>query len=401
MKIGYLLNTYPVTSGTFIRREIHALEALDVEVERYAVRRWNQDLVDPMDRAEQARTHYLLSGRTAALIADVLREALTNPFGLARALATSARLVGNAGGGLIRHMAYLMEAASLKRRAKADGIAHIHAHFSTNSAAVALLCHRFGGPTYSFTAHGPDEFVDPGPSSLGLKIRHAAFVVAISHFCRRTLLLAGGSGAADKIHIVRCGLDLDEFPVSEAGFDRSQPLLCIGRLCPQKAQTLIPAAVDSLRAAHPDLTVVLIGDGESRAEIEQAIDQHGLSDRIQLLGWQSNSEVRAHLASARAMLLPSLAEGLPIVIMEALAMGRPVISTYIAGIPELVDARCGWIIPASAEGALAGAIDAAMRASPEILAEMGREGRARVERIHDQSANAAKLKALFAGVTGA
>ncbi|MEM0944364.1 MAG: glycosyltransferase, partial [Pseudomonadota bacterium] len=277
MHIGYLMNTYPVTSGTFIRREIHALERQGVTVQRYAVRRWDQELVDPRDRDEQGRTFYLLSGRAPALILSFIAELFANPRGVLGAARLTLRLIGNAGGGVVRHLAYLMEAASLKRRARRDGITHIHTHFSTNPAAVAMLSAAMGGPGYSFTAHGPDEFVDRSSHSLGLKIERARFVVAISHFSRMTLILAGGWGTRGKIRIVRCGLDLAEFPLSEANFDTGE-IVCVGRLCPQKGQTLIPKAVAQVAETHPALRVTLIGDGESRAEIEAEIAALDLAD---------------------------------------------------------------------------------------------------------------------------
>ena len=397
MNIGYMMNTYPATSGTFIRREIHALEAQGVTVKRYAIRRWDEDLVDPADLAEQARTHYLLSGRAMGLIGTFLLECVTNPLGVARALGTWTRLIRNAGGRVVHHSAYLMEAVSLRRQARRDGIDHIHTHFSTNSAAVAMLCHRMGGPSYSFTVHGPDELVDPTASSLALKIENAAFVAAITHFCRMTLILAGGMAAWDKIHIVRCGLDLAEFPLDAQPREDNQTLVCVGRLCPQKGQVLIPGAVAALVDKHPDLKVVLVGDGESRSAIEAEIARLGLGGHIELAGWATNAEVRGHISRARALLLPSFAEGLPIVLMEALALGRPVVTTYIAGIPELVDEGCGWIVPASDQDRLIGALDACLSATPEDLSRMGQEGRRRVEAAHDQHANAAALKALFVG----
>lgn len=395
MKIGYMMNIYPVTSGTFIRREIHALEALGLEVTRYAIRRWDQDLVDPNDRAEQAQTHYLLSDRTLPLIGLFVLEVVTNPAGMARALGAWAQLVWNAGGRLIPHFAYLMEAVSLKRRTAADGIGHVHTHFSTNSAAVAMLGHMMGGPPYSFTAHGPDEFVDPKASSLALKIEKSAFAVAITYFSRGQLALAGGMQAWSKIHIVRCGLDLRDFEPAPPVTADNKTLVCVGRLCPQKGQMLIPAAVHEVAATHPDMKIVLIGDGESRAAIESEIRRLGLEDRIELAGWATNAEVNKAIRNSRALFLPSFAEGLPIVLMEALAIGRPVLATYIAGIPELVDEGCGWIVPAGAHDALVDAMSAALTATPGELEALTEEGRRRVERDHDQLANAAELKALF------
>lgn len=400
MKIGYLTNIYPSISGTFIRREIHALEQMGVTVQRYAVRRWDGVLADPADRDEARRTRYLLSDGWARMVGALLAEAVTNPVGLARALGTLVRLVSNAGGKVIRHTAYLMEACLLRRMAARDGIDHIHAHFATNPAAVALLCNRLGGPSYSLTVHGPDELLNPGANSTALKVSHAGFIAAITHFCRMTVALAAGMAAWSKIHIVRCGLDLAEFP-ADTRPPTDKTIVCVGRLCPQKGQVLIPRALAIVAPRHPTARIILVGDGETRAEIMAEAAQLGVADRITFAGWASNAEVRGHIRAARALLLPSFAEGLPIVLMEAFALGRPVITTYIAGIPELVDRDCGWLVPAGDEVALAEALDACLATDPEVLAAMGREGRARVEAMHDLNANAARLHARFQALVAA
>jgi glycosyltransferase involved in cell wall biosynthesis len=331
------------------------------------------------------------------MVGDFLAELATNPRGMWRALRAWGVLISNAKSGLIRHFAYLIEAATLKRWATADGITHLHAHWSTNTAAIALLARRMGGPEFSFTTHGPDELLDWTASSLKFKVDEAAFVIAISHFCRAQLILAAGQGAADKIHIVGCGLDLEEFQLVAEPASAEAPFVCVGRLCPQKAQVSIVEATAQIRAKFPNVRVEMIGDGESRAAVEAAINRHDLHDNVVLLGWQDNANVRLALGRARALLLPSLAEGLPVVIMEALALGRPAISTFIAGIPELVDAQDGWIIPAGSVDDIATAMKAALQTPPDTLAAMGRVGRTRVEKAHDVNANAAKLIALFSG----
>ncbi len=394
MRIGYLMNTYPVTSATFIRREIAALEAQGVSVTRFAVRRWDQALVDPADQREAGSCRYLLERGALRLVVGGLREAFINPRGMARAVAGAWHLWRNAGpGALVRHVAYLLEAVELK--ARSVGLSHIHAHFTTNTAAVALLAARLGGPGYSFTAHGPDEFVDPVAASLALKITEARFAVAITHFARTQLALAAGMAHWDKLHVVRCGVDLGALTPAVAP-QSDAPFLCIGRLCPQKAQLLLVEAMAELRATHPAARLVLIGDGESRPAIETAIRTHGLEAHITLRGWADNARVSAALAEARALVLPSFAEGLPIVIMEAFARGRPVISTYIAGIPELVDARCGWLIPAGDVSGLSAAMRDCLDATPDALSDMGAQGRARVVADHDVTQSAAALKVLFA-----
>ncbi|WP_444789179.1 glycosyltransferase [Roseinatronobacter sp. NSM] len=393
MQIAYLMNTYPVTSGTFIRREIAALEAQGVRVRRFAIRAWDQPLVDPADRQEQTRTTYLLAPGGVRLARMTLQEAFFNPRGVLRAAKTAWQLHRNAGRHtLVRHVAYLLEAVHLKRLAA--GCSHVHAHFSTNTAAVALLCARMGGPGYSFTAHGPDEFVNPAAASLGMKLHHARFAVAITEFARVQLALAYGMDIWPKLHVVRCGVDVADLrPAPAPAADA--PFVCVGRLCVQKAQELIVAALAQLHQTHPHARLVLIGDGDTRPAIATAIARHGLDAHVDLRGWADNAAVKDALAGARALLLPSFAEGLPIVIMEAHALGRPVISTYIAGIPELVDDQTGWLVPAGDVTALAGAMRACMDTPPEDLARMGAQGRVRVEKAHDISRSAAALKALF------
>ena len=394
MKIAYLLNSYPMTSTTFIRREIEALVADGVAVERFAARQWGEKLVDPMDIAEQRRTHYLLAGNLPNLIGAFFRELLTNPVGLARALAGALRLWRNAGAGLGRHAAYLLQGVYFKQQAGRVGVAHVHTHFATNATSIALLSHMLGGPAYSFTVHGPDEFENTDRLSFDLKMRHAKFIAAISSFARVQLVRASNFGHWPKIEIVHCGLALPDFTPTPN--PASQVLVNIARFNSQKGLLLIPAAVAAVKNEFPGLKVVLIGDGEERAGLEAEIARCGVGDQIELRGWQPNIEVRRALVESRALLLPSFAEGLPVVIMEAFALGRPVVSTYIAGIPELVDDSCGWLAPAGDVEALARAIREVLSAEPRRLADMGDEARRRAVARHDIAESARRLKALFA-----
>ena len=396
MKIAYLLNTYPVPSATFIRREIEALEERGHDILRFAIRRFAGALVDEKDIAEASRTTYLLEGNIADLILSMARETATNLPGLLRTLPLWRKLWRRNGSGFARHVAYLMQAASLRQKTAKAGISHVHTHFGTNTAAVAMLAHSLGGANYSFTAHGPDEFVDAPKSSFDLKIANAAFVVAISDYCRRMLIsLSSGPDAAGKIHVARCGLPLNDFAAPAPVRADTMTIVCVGRLCPQKGQVHIPAAVAALRGDIPDIRVILVGDGESRQEIEAEIQKFGVEREVQLHGWASNPEVRRLIADARALLLPSYAEGLPIVLMEALALGRPVITTTIAGIPELVDASCGWLIEPGNHDQLVQALAQACAASPERLNQMGEAGRAKVAALHDIRQLAARLENLI------
>ena len=302
-------------------------------------------------------------------------------------------LISRPGSAGLRNVAYLIEAVFLKQEAKAKGILHVHAHFSTNSAAVALLSRRLGGPSYSFTAHGPDEFDDPVGNGLLAKVTHAAFVAAITDYARDVILTATGNKNADKVHVLRCGIDLDEFDLTPP--PENARIVCVGRLCPAKAQALLVEAIAPLIAGHPDLELVFIGDGEDRAKIEKRVADLGLEKHVSLAGWGTGEDVRAAIQSARVFALPSFAEGLPIVFMESLAIGRAVITTQINGIPELVDSDCGWIVKAGDVPALQDAVSQALSTDSKTLATLGKTGRKRVIEAHDQTRNAARLRALF------
>ena len=397
MKIAYLMNTYPMTSTTFIRREIEALERLGVEVSRFAVRQWEQQLVDPLDRAELRRTHYLMSGNIFALLLSVFQDIFQNTSGLLRGLAATMRLAQRAGGGWIRHSAYLLQAVYFRRSAARAGIVHVHAHFATNATTVALLSHVMGGPAYSFTMHGPDEFDETSRLSLDVKLAQSAFAIAISHYCRSQMLRFGGSEHAAKIKIVHCAVAAAEFIPAGLIEPGNQTLVCVGRLCRQKAQTMLPQIVRDLIAEFPNLKVILIGDGETRTEIENAIAAETVAAHFELRGWQSNEDVRAAIKEARALILPSFAEGLPIVIMEAFALGRPVVSTYIAGIPELVDPECGWLVPAGSKRHLRTALRDVLIATPEALGRKGAEGRRRILADFEPDQQARRLLSMIEG----
>lgn len=394
--IAYLLNTYPVPSATFIRREIEAVEQLGLTIRRFAVRPFDGTLVDEGDLGEQQKVTYILAGNHRRLVTAFFKELLINPLGLARTLPLWLTLMRNAGWQIVPHCAYLLQAIYFRQQTARHGIRHVHSHYATNAAGVAMLAHALGGADYSFTAHGPDEFVDPGRLSFSKKIGHAAFVVAISDYCRSRLqALSERSSDIAKIAIARCGIRLQDFVATEQTSPDNQSIVCVGRLCPQKGQVHIPAAVRALKDAYPNLRVVLVGDGESRAAVEAEIRRHAVGDAVTIHGWASNPQVRRMISDSRALLLPSYAEGLPVVLMEALALGRPAITTRIAGIPELIDPSCGWLIEPGNEDQLAQALRDCLSCPAETLAQMGRTGRARVERMHDLSTLAATLGQLF------
>ena len=399
MRVAYLVNQYPKISHTFIRREILALEKKGVEISRIAIRGHETEALDASDAIEFKKTRYILKASLAEMVACVAGTFLRSPVRFCRELLSTFKLGRRSDGGAFRHIAYFVEACVLKSWLRESGVTHVHAHFGTNAATVAMLSKRLGGPTYSFTVHGPDEFDRPSRLALREKLGEAEFVVAISSFCRSQLFRWARLSDWDKVQIVRCALDPDYF-VTEASRVTDKPkLLCVGRLSEEKGQLLVVRATRRLVEQGIDVQVILAGDGPLRSQIENEIRLNRLENVIQIAGWVDNERVRELLLESRALLIASFAEGLPVVIMEAFALGKPVISTFVAGIPELVENDSnGWLIPAGDVELLAQAMRQAVQADPARLAEMGETGRKRTFERHNTSVEAAKLEALFGAI---
>jgi glycosyltransferase involved in cell wall biosynthesis len=393
-KLGYLTTEYPKVSHSFIRREIVELARRGHDVHRFAIRAGT--VADVQDKAEAAQTFVCLSQPKYALAAATLWCQATRPARWLAAMAMARSMSAASERGWLRHLAYLGEAALLTRVCQQRGIRHIHVHFGTNAAAVARLMRCLGGPTYSFTVHGPDEFDAVRGFSLAEKAADAAFVIAISEYGAAQLRRWIPPSDWQKIHVVHCTVADNWFehatPVSRA----SKTLLSIGRLSAQKGQLILIEAMRRLVQQHPDAKLVLGGDGEMRADVEKAIAEAKLQNHVSITGWIDEQTIRGLLTDARALVQPSFAEGLPVVIMEAFAMRRPVIATQIAGIPELVrPGENGWLVTAGTVEDLVAAMSEALTADPARLDAMGHAGQARVKSQHAALTEVNKLEALF------
>jgi glycosyltransferase involved in cell wall biosynthesis len=396
MRIAYLCNQYPSVSHSFIRREILALEKCNVDVLRIAIREWDGELLDPENRLERKRTRYVLGDGVPALVVALAKILLTRPVRLLQALAVALRMGRRAERPMAVHLIYLAEACRVVLWLRGAGIQHLHAHFGTNSAEVAMLVHVLGGPKWSFTVHGPEEFDNVQLIGLAEKIRRSAFVVAISSYGQSQLYRLVEHHYWPKIKVVHCGLEPAYFTEATNLAPATRRFVCVGRLCAQKGQLVLIEAAHRLTEHGIGFELVLAGDGPLRAEIEASIRRHKLQDRVRITGWISAAEVRGEILAARVLVLPSFAEGLPIVIMEAMALQRPVISTFVAGIPELVQpGEHGWLVPAGDVEALEHAIKACLDAPAEMLARMGEAAHKRVIERHDVDKQAIQLAKLF------
>jgi colanic acid/amylovoran biosynthesis glycosyltransferase len=407
MRVAYLVNQYPKVSHTFIRREILALEASGVEVVRLALRGWEERPVDKHDQDEQRQTTYVLRAGAMSLLFACISVLLTMPGKFFRALGDAFTLGRGGDRPLWVYFIYLCEACWIKRYLETmaqlgQAIDHLHAHFGTNPAAIALLVKSVGGPPYSFTVHGPEEFDRPQALKLGFKAERAKSIVAISAYGRSQLFRWLALNDWGKVAIVRCGLETSYFDRSKevlvGSTKRVMPnsLLCIGRLSEQKGHFVLieAAAVLHQRGVHCEL--IFAGDGELRNDIERRIDEAGIRSKVRITGWISSDQVQKEIALARGIVVPSFAEGLPVVIMEAMAMEKPVISTYVAGIPELVKpGETGWLVPAGDSHALAQAMQDLLSVSEASLQKMGQAAKVRVVEAHSITRSASELVKCF------
>ena len=396
MKVAYFTNQYPGISHSFIRREIQALERQDIDVTRFAIRPSKDAIIADEDLAEQKKTRYITLSSPIALTKDILVQAISTPNAILKAFVKAFQFGWKSDAGLFRHCLYFFEAIVLSRWLLVEKITHLHAHFGTNATTIALLAAQIAKVPFSFTAHGPEEFEKIELISLAEKAQSASFVVAISQYGASQLKKITDPQHWPRIKIIRCGIEKSFLADSDAHIVSEPHFVATGRLCREKGQLDLVEAVAIAVKQYPNLKVTLIGDGPMRAHIEHCIKKNNLEENVFLAGWKTPKQVRELLTKARAFVLPSYAEGLPVSIMEALAVKKPVISTYIAGIPELIEHdSCGWLIPAGDVNAIAEALRQAITADDKKVTSMGEDGYIRVRKNHDIDQEAEKLIAHF------
>lgn len=392
LRVAFLVNQYPAVSQTFIRREIHALERQGFVVDRIALRGWDAVLVDERDREELARTRFVLKAGAPGLAMAIVRNAISQPLKLLSALGLALRAAKGSERPWHIHVVYLAEACLIRLWLRESKVQHLHAHFATNPAEVAMLVRKLGGPPYSFTAHGSDIMDRPAQMGLPEKVGRAAFVAAVCWYGRSQLMRWIPQPLWSKVHMIGCGLEPGYGARAQLPNEGNHRLLCVGRLSKEKGQLLLVEAAAVVAAAGQPMDLVLAGDGPMRAEIEALIAHHGLASRIRITGWLDAEGIQHEIQQARALAVPSLSEGLPVVIMEAMASRRPVVAPYLAGIPELViPGETGWLYPTGHVSALAEAMQACLAADAAQLQQMGAAAHRRVWADHDVDVEAGKL----------
>lgn len=397
LRLAYLSGTYPQATDTFVRTEVEQLRGLRHTVHTFSCHVPSTELlITDQARRERAQTHYLLSRGVLTLCGDAMLAAVRAPRRFLVALRLTWALRSN---GFVEHLkrvVWILEAAHLARVLRRLQVDHLHAHDSGPPTAVALLASVLSGRPYSFTVHGPPEIDSPRALRLGVKVAHAAFVVAVSNWTRSELFRWSDPGDWSKIYIVHCGLGPEFLTETPQPIQDGHRLLTVGNLVPRKGHLVLIAAIAELRAAGEEVELVIIGDGPMRSPIEESVRRLGLDGAVTLRGWVGEDELRQTIQGCRALVMPSMAEGLPVALMEALALGRPVVATHVGGIPDLVQPGiCGWLVAPASVGDLADALREVLHTPPAALARLGTAGAARVGESHNGAVEAAKLAGLF------
>lgn len=369
LAVGYLVNCFPALSHTFIFREIAGLRALGFRIEVCSIcppDRADADM--PADEAEQRRrVYYVKPAGVSGAIQSHAPFLLGHPALYFRGLAAALRMAGLDLRRLLYHFFYFVEAVMVGRWMERHGLKHLHVHFGSSVATVALLVSKIFPVRFSMTMHGPDELYDAARMALREKVAGARFAICISDFARSQLMLLSDPRHWDKLRVVRLGVDPAEFrPAAIRPYPHPFRILCVSRCAPAKGLDVLLAAVRDLIDEGRDVELQIAGDGPEKARLEEKAA--ALAGHVSFLGPQRRTAIAGLLGSADAFALASFAEGIPVSLMEAMAAGVPCVSTTVAGIPELIrDGMDGLLVPAGNVSELRNAlrrlmVDAGLRA---------------------------------------
>lgn len=398
LRLAYLTSRYPAVSHTFIFREIAVLRLLGATVEASSVNtpdRPTNQLPD-CEKVEEAQVFYIKKASLGLIILSHLRTFAMRPRATVRGLRLAAAQAGTNIRQLVLWLGYLAEAVVVGDWLRRRGYRHLHVHFATEVANVGYLAAKIFGIDLTLTVHGPDEFYDVTRHALACKIEAASLICCISYFTRSQLMKLTSPALWHKFHVVRLGVDIREFiPQPFRAIPETFEVLCVGRLVPAKGQHILLRSVHQLSRLGYNVRLRLVGDGPDRASLEQYCLTHDLGTRVIFEGAVNQDRVHSFFERADLFVLASFAEGIPVVLMEAMASEVACIATWITGIPELIRSGIdGMLVPSSDEHALTTAI-ATLCDNPELRRRLGKAGRARVADQFEINKNVAMLRKLF------
>lgn len=378
MRIAYFCSLYPAASHTFIRREVRALRARGLEIDTFTLRR-APDLRSGEDREEAEATVSVLPCGPFRLAGALLWAVSTRPL---RTAATLGRAFGHrlpGFGPFLGAFVRFAEALVLGRELARRGSGHLHTHFSNAGGDVGFLASGLLGIGWSLTLHGSADFNGSGRPLLGRKIAAARFVACASEHGRGLAAEACDAAFRDRLVVVRCGIDPRRYAPRARPAGRRLRVLSVGRLSPEKGQAGLVEAFARVFRKGVDAELRVIGEGPERPRLEAAAAREGVADRCSFPGSRSEEEVAAELAEADVFALSSTLEGLPVVLMEAMASGLPVVAPRLSGIPELVeDGATGLLYATGRYDELAGLLERLLR-DASLRRALAERARVRVE----------------------
>jgi len=392
-KLLYLVGQYPAINHSYLLAEVRHLRSLGFEVPVVSISPPDRPVekLSPVEREEAARTYYVKAVPAVQVAFLNLGEFLRHPLCYLRGLLVALRLAGVSPRRVAYHLAYFAEAILVGRRMRQCKVAHVHASFS---ASVALIAARTFPVTMSFGVYGFGELHDPVGTHLAKRIERSLFVRSISRHGRGQLMLSCPRSEWRKLIYVPLGIDATEFAPRPARTASLPPqLLCVGRLAPEKGQGLLLEAIAALSAEGRPVHLRLVGDGPDRAWLERRAAELGISSSVEFAGWVDQAGLMALYAETDLFVLPSLAEGIPMVLMEAMAMQIPCVAPRITGIPELIDHGVEGMLFAVADVEDLKQTIRHLLQSPELCAQMGKQARARVVRDYDMARNTERFAA--------
>jgi len=401
--IGYICARFPSMTETFVYNEVLKLREQHVDIKVFSIHR-------PMPETLSSETHALTQGTFYAFPLRIIQFGMAHLyFLLVKPLRYSyiiltfvvAKNITDIRG-MRRTLWHFLEAVCIAHESRKQRISHHHAHFATGPAGVAMFVSILNGTTFSFTIHAADLFSDK--LLLKDKVRLAKFIITISHYNKQTLLRQCPEATPEKIQVVRCGVDLDTFQPNRSRRGEGVRLLSVGRLVEKKGFVYLVHACKVLKERGYSSQCIIIGDGPDRPVLEHLIVELHLQEDLTLVGSVIHESMREHYENADIFVLPCVIardndqDGIPIVLMEAMAMELPCVSTSVSGIPELIeDMRSGLLVEPRNVKALADAIEKLIR-NERLRNELGKNGRNKVFNDFNIEHSTDRLAEIFGGL---
>jgi glycosyltransferase involved in cell wall biosynthesis len=397
--LAYLVSQYPAVSMTFVLREVLQLREMGFRIDAATINPPDRtrDRMTPEEAAEAARTYCVKSHGVPGAALAHLQTILASPIGYCRGVGLAFALGGLDLKRLFLNFMYLTEALMVGQWMKRNRQRHLHCHLAQQAATVGLYVRRVFAFDYSVTVHGPDEFYDARGQYLSEKIAAADFTICISSFARSQMMLLSPQIHWNKLIVSRLGVDPQLFsPAARNATPETFEILCVGRLTPAKGQHLLIDAVERLAQQKRRVWLRLAGNGPDESFLREHAANIEFPESVIFEGAVNQDRIRSLYAAADVFCLPSFAEGIPVVLMEAMAMGLPCVTTNITGIPELIrNGIDGLLVAPSDLDALVEALVTLMD-DPALRERLAASGRARILEHFDLRRNVAELAGHFA-----